>query len=56
MPQKPPFSITSKMLNLVVEISHKLGTLQLILNAIYILKKITAYALFKPLLQLKIIA
>ena len=28
MPQKPPFSITSKMLNLVVEISHKLGTLQ----------------------------
>lgn len=29
MPQKPPFSITTKMLNLVVEISHKLGTLQL---------------------------
>lgn len=26
---KPPFSITNKMLNLVVEISHKLGTLQL---------------------------
>lgn len=29
MPHQLPFSITTKMLNLIVEISHKLGTLQL---------------------------
>lgn len=28
MPQQPPFSISPKMLNLIVAISHKLGTLQ----------------------------
>lgn len=28
MAYKPPFTVTTKMLNLVVEISHKLGTLQ----------------------------